>query len=413
MGWIKTAIPHCQWRDGRPRFTPGPRLRELGFASRDLCDVPARDAKRQGIEPGWWDRERVVAWIRDELMPAIEKAKAKAAGATMTRRLRHALGGRHDGGPTVADLVEWSYGRPKADGAPLAAGSLRFYRHMADAVAAEVPELWTLPARSVRTARVYAALMVIRDRRSLEVAQGCRALLSRAWSHARLVEWQGITENPAADLSLPKPKGRIRSATVAEIRALVAAADAIGRADVGDLIVAGVTTAQRRGDRLALEWPAVRDGWLTIRQQKTGTVVEVPVFRWLADRMDAARARRSGWTVAPLQVFPNERGRRAFAGATYNGLFHDVVAAAVGGVRDGALEIVAPTPSLAGFRDQDLRDTFITWAIEEGLTAEQIAAISGHARASVQQMVDAHYGARTRPQATAVANRVEEKIDRG
>ncbi|RUT82976.1 hypothetical protein, partial [Mesorhizobium sp. M7A.T.Ca.US.000.02.2.1] len=31
-----SQIKHVTWRDGRPRFTPGPELRDAGYASTDL-----------------------------------------------------------------------------------------------------------------------------------------------------------------------------------------------------------------------------------------------------------------------------------------------------------------------------------------------------------------------------------------
>src|SRR5687767_12521446 len=52
---MKLRIPYLQWRDGRPRWEPGPGLRARGWKGKNLKD----DAG---------------AWL--ELVPAIEAAKA-------------------------------------------------------------------------------------------------------------------------------------------------------------------------------------------------------------------------------------------------------------------------------------------------------------------------------------------------
>lgn len=410
MGKVEVRIPHVVWRGGRPRFSPGPKLRALGFAGRDLCDVPARDARRMQIDAGWWSLDRVQTWLRDELKPAIAAAEARAAGAATRRRVRAALGDRHTAGPTVAELVAWGKHRPKIDDTPLSPESRRFYDEMADALADTCPDFWLLPARAVRTAQVFNALESIKTAKSLHVAQGVRALLGRSWKAARLREWKGIVDNPCSDISLPKPDGRLRSATVAEVRALVAAADHLGWPEIGDAIVMGATQGQRQGDRFAVEATAIRDGWLRIEQQKTGAVVEIRIGEWLRDRLAAAAERRRDWPVAPLAVIVNEVTRRPFQSSTYNRRFNLVRDLAVAGIeRDGAV-VLAPTKSLAGFRDQDLRDTFVTWAIEAGMTAEQIAAVTGHTSSTVQAMLDRHYGVKTRPQALAVATAIDIKI---
>jgi hypothetical protein len=49
-------------------------------------------------------------------------------------------------------------------------------------------------------------------------------------------------------------------------------------------------------------------------------------------------------------------------------------------------------PSLADKRDQDLRDTAVTWLARAGCTLMEICAISGHSPASVQTIVNHYLG---------------------
>jgi integrase len=52
--------------------------------------------------------------------------------------------------------------------------------------------------------------------------------------------------------------------------------------------------------------------------------------------------------------------------------------------------LVEPLPSLADARDQDLRDTAVTWLARAGCTMPEIAQITGHSLQSIQQTLK-HY----------------------
>ena len=88
----------------------------------------------------------------------------------------------------------------------------------------------------------------------------------------------------------------------------------------------------------------------------------------------------------------------------YRHVFADVRAAAARGLvleHDGVqvapetrtgneVWVLAPVPSIAGKRDQDLRDTAVTWLGRAGATVPQIASITGHSFVSIN-MVLKHY----------------------
>jgi len=50
-------------------------------------------------------------------------------------------------------------------------------------------------------------------------------------------------------------------------------------------------------------------------------------------------------------------------------------------------------PSLATKRDQDLRDTAVTWLARAGCTMAEICAITGHSAQSVQTIIKHYLGA--------------------
>ena len=53
-------------------------------------------------------------------------------------------------------------------------------------------------------------------------------------------------------------------------------------------------------------------------------------------------------------------------------------------------EAAKKVPSVAGKRDQDLRDTAVTWLGRAGATVPQIASITGHSYVSINQVLR-HY----------------------
>src|SRR5574337_219876 len=108
---ITVRIPYVVWRDGRPRFVPGPELRTLGFKGENLRRPDGR----------WLDVEEARAWA-EARMGAIEAAKSSPAGRG--RGTAREGGG---GGPravAVEDIFEdlWKLKKFREPGA---AGALR------------------------------------------------------------------------------------------------------------------------------------------------------------------------------------------------------------------------------------------------------------------------------------------------
>jgi hypothetical protein len=198
------------------------------------------------------------------------------------------------------------------------------------------------------------------------------------------------------------------------MEALIRAADAIDRHDIGDAVLLGLLTGQRQGDRLALtEAGQTEDGRLLVRQGKRGAVVALPPDPRLTARLTAGRARRAGWTVTSLHLLVNERLAQPWSEDRYRKDFAAVRAAAVAGVPAPgyhagapASEVntlpadptiaahwqVPPCPSLADFTDQDLRDTAVTWLALAGATIPEICAVTGHSLQSATAVLKHYLG---------------------
>lgn len=177
----------------------------------------------------------------------------------------------------------------------------------------------------------------------------------------RLLSWgvdRGkLTVNLAASVKRLVPAGHNRRERIwsidQEVRFLAHA-----EADVAQFFRAALYSTQRRADVAAFSRANLRDGWLTVRQRKTGAKVELPVFaldpfRALVDELPSDRivllTTRLGrpWTGSNISLRIRETMKRA-------------------GMADADLTL------------HDLRGTGLTRMADAGCTEAERAAISGH-----------------------------------
>jgi hypothetical protein len=180
------------------------------------------------------------------------------------------------------------------------------------------------------------------------------------------------------------------------------------RPSLGDSIMLGLFTGQRQGDRLALEDAGLFDGRRRFRQNKTGVVVAIRETAQLASRLEEARTRVAKIALKfglekekrPITIIVDEHTGRAWNADTYRHVFAEIRAAAAAGILDEEATAkarhpekiwrIAPCPSLAEKRDQDLRDTAVTWLARAGATLPEIAGVTGHSLASIHDILK-HY----------------------
>jgi integrase len=114
-------------------------------------------------------------------------------------------------------------------------------------------------------------------------------------------------------------------------------------------------TGQRRGDVVAMGWQHIRDGELTVRQQKTGALVTIPILPELRQCLDALEREH-------LTFLVTEYGK-SFSPAGFTNWF-----------RDKCAEAGLP----AGLSSHGLRKAMCRRLAEQGCTPHQIMSISGH-----------------------------------
>ncbi|WP_026782637.1 hypothetical protein [Pleomorphomonas koreensis] len=411
------SIPYVSWRDGRPRFNPNHMVRALGFKAMDLKHADGR----------WMTRGEALDWAEKraaEVEAIREAAKAKKKRKVFVPKAPPAAT------PvasiyTVAHLVDdWLlsplFPRPVARGLPQpprgegqkSYRTMQDYRQKMRTLEAHDHELYHSAVAALDQPILVGLHEDIWQKRGLPTANAVLRVLSAAisWGMRRGKVRKSI--NPAFRLGKPGSKPRLRFASRAELEALVAAADAIGRPEMGDMIILGVWTGQRQADRLALlhEAVLVDRGRRVFRQQKTGARVVIPESPELKARLAGSRVRRIRAGIVDRHVVMNEQSWRPFTANWYRHLWDDVRSAAVDGVPDAEATAtrnealrragerpenepvwkLPPVPSLKGFRDQDLRDTAVTWMGLAGLTIPEICSITGHSEASAYQIMK-HY----------------------
>ncbi|TPN57145.1 hypothetical protein [Mesorhizobium sp. B1-1-7] len=431
------SIKHVSWRDGRPRFQPGPELRAAGFKGTDMRwpDGDPIGWKPVALKPGakntgrWFSRGEAVDWS-DAFCKDIDKAKTPAAAPIAT--------GPRTAKPkfyTVGQLFEdWfrtglKFQLPQDEAERqrqiaariiYAPKTIRDYRQKARVLEEHDPSLYASPVDALSQPVMLGVYEGLVGARGLSTARGAIATLSIAlsWGKRRgkttFRENQGV--NPAQDLAMSTPPPRIRFGTRTEIETLVRVGDHMGLPVVGDMTLLGLWSGQRQGDRLKLEDRGLHKGRRLFRQAKTGAIVSVLEAPELERRLTASlERRRAAKAEALLKADPEERAAierrfkrvilnehfdkrygkclwQPFQGQHYSHLFARVRDIAVAGIRaeNGTDWLIKPCPSLADFQEPDLRDTAVTWLALAGCTIPEICAITGHSLNSATRVLK-HY----------------------
>lgn len=368
-------IPYVTWRRGRPRFEPSPTLRKLGYAGEDL--------KQDDGE--WMTAGQALDWSREfsrSLKAAThgQKKKQKARSTSALSTIR----------PMVPPAPSYSLERLFDDWlnptvnpgiGDRARKTVYEYRLKRNVLKLHTPEAWSAEAGALDRVICTGMYDTLRVKVGLSQAHSTMRVLgiALAWAIRRGKLPKDMQVNPAHDLGMKTPDARLRVATPAEFRHLVATADALGRPDLGDMFALAIWSGQRQADRLEFELLKREAGRMIFRQQKTGVVVAVKEADELITRLEQASQRRELARQSSPYVILDEKVWKPFTGDHYRKEFDKIRRAAARTMR-----------SLSDFRDQDFRDTAVTWLARAGATPYEIAAITGHTFTSINTILK-HY----------------------
>ena len=380
-------ITHIVWREGRPRFEPGPMMRRLGYKGRDL----------KHADGTWLSFEETSAESARISEGAALRSLSAKQGAKQPR-LR-----APDMGRTIGQLREALFelpefkGREIRDGKKLRKGlspkTVDGYRKSANAVEKACTRLaekknssdfnlWEAPAAGWTPKLADALLNEIEVHSGLAQARACRAFLSQLWTRLAGHEPGALENLWSKTLSLPTAPGRVRPWEPAEFFHMIKTADENRRPEMGDNYVYGVVGGQRQTDRLTWTVEDVSPTHITGRQSKRGKLVSVKMSALFVARFEAAKIRRKKFKVQwPHLLIDETAGRPWHANGDH---FRHVHA----GLRKIAAETM---PSCATLHDQDLKDTNQTWLDRASVDDEVKAMIAGHSPSSSRQLQRKHY----------------------
>lgn len=378
----RVKTPYFKWRGGRPRWEPGPGLRDRGFAGKDLKDAS-----------GAWLTQGAARDVCDQLNASIKQAPG-AAPLPADRAIRN-----------VANLIlnyklSPNYLRRTKDtrrGYDSLCGIIEDWA--GDTLVAAMTKAniakWHLAQEALRGAAQANALLTM-----------LKILLYHAVDD---LEW--IIKVRARKVERAKTEGRLVIWPMPAIAAFVAIVDFIGQPDMGDACLLGCLTGQSRKDLLTLPRGERNNGIYRfvkrLRRAKTGREVKVPLVPQLDRRITASRQRAD-------ERFPNVTHTTELVDVETGLAFHTggkhferrfrrcrMFAAGQFDKIEGGLAAMGPLPegwqdlpfnaAIADLLLQDLRDTAVTWQCMAELSFQEIATITGHSLATVTAIVDKHY----------------------
>lgn len=335
------ATPRVQFRKGNLYWEPSAALRRAGFASQALGPLSVAALNRADELNAEADAER-------ERRRRGAEREARPAALTMG-----AIFGLYRESPYFTDKAETTRRHYRAHMRTL---EDHFGPELAAALTPAAVEDW-----------LHAFSRTSGERNAHNVYRTLRLICQ--WAVRR----GHMTTNPAVKIGAATPKARRRIATRAELRALIDAADALGRPSIGDFCVVAVCTMQRVSDVLALDASDHHeDGALHFTQSKTGKALSFAVHPEITARLGPLALR-----PGPL-IVSEETGR----GYGYDNFAHwfAKVRAAAG----------ARCPSILGksrtrdanyqgvLQAEDFRRTGMVWATWGGADLPSVVSVSGH-----------------------------------
>ncbi len=416
-----------KWRDGRPRWEPSPRLRELGYRARDLKN-----------DDGAWMNIWEACAAAEEINALIKTGHADELKSRATPRSLAALFDTIEASPKFRDAAPGERRQVRRLSRDTRSAYRGYYKVLRTWAGDQL-------ASKIEPGDVDALYEKLVEQRGHVSANRCIAAFSTAMNYARdKLRW--IAHNPCAGLDKIAEDGRLVMWTPEENTAFVLAADWMGLYGVGDAHVVALLSGQSRIDVLGMPELDLSAPVHRLPRHKvsstTAKVAFVPSTAPLLARLHQARARKA-------MLFPGVVYRHEIidyrTGAPYNlegSVFteqHRMVRAVASGLQP-AIESLFPLRPAAGEGAQisraiapldyaaapfdfvpsiwlkkfaDLRDTAVTLLIEatQGDMA-RVANITAHSLRTVQKMADKHYFVRNEGMSVAAGGQLEQLMKR-
>lgn len=378
-------IPYFKWREGRPRWEPGPGLRSKGFKGRDLKS-----------ESGEWLGYGNAADAAIALN--LEVAAWRETGGKSVRTPHQRKNPR-----SCEKLYDNWIATPEFQ--MLRASTKLDYHSKARAFLGTVVDKKTgetfaeMPVAAISRKTLKNLWRELYKTRGHHMASGILRIVRIMMSHALNEEW--VRASPAAKLGIKTAPARLALWLPHEVALFVATADEMGRegAPVADAVTLALHTGQRLSDVLAMPLKLFDETRVKLSQMKTRARIDAPMTPALLARVAVIKARQRGCgsaSEAPLK----ERGnvvdleaplvQRPDGGGydrhSFNKAFRAVRDRVAKKTENGELAC----PDIKARTFSDLRDTAVTRLASADCNMAEIASITGHDLQSITQIMK-HY----------------------
>lgn len=348
---MKTKVPYLVWRNGRPRWEPGPALRERGFRGQDLKDDFGR-------------------WL--SLGTAVERAEAINA-AIAAERATPARPGPKAPTYSLDDLwLEYSQ-------SPLCKklrDTTRYdYQRKARVF---LDRFGDAPPAALTSGIIFSFWEEMYELRGHAMANGVIAVLRLLMSYG---ERKGrIMHNPAARMKLPTVGGRLVLWLPSETEAIVETADAMGEHGIADAFVCALHMGLRKADILGLPRKIFDKDRIRLSTAKTGAMIDIKPTPALRQRLAERDARWRKAGAIPANFITDDRTGQPFVSDAFTRRFAAI-----------RQEVASTMPGVADKMFMDTRDTAVTrLALANGYDTSRIAAVTGHSLKSIEEVMK-HY----------------------
>lgn len=405
--------PNVSWRDGKPRFEPGPSLRARGFVPQSLKHEDGR----------WFSPAECWLWHEGRIGARPKAGPPAPSKHNITTREIFALWFADP------DMQPGGYVRGKREQKGRAPNTIRDYRSKVDQLLAFDADLMDQPAAILDRELCRDLFERAWEAHGLASARSMMVKLSAALEWAMLKGKVALPANPCHKLDMPTSEPRLRMQEPKEMEHLIRAADLVGLPHVGDMIMLGLWTAKRQADRLGMDYDGITGRHHVFRPAKArgAVVVALPLAPQLTTRLQAMLARRKAADVAVRTVgYDEARGKLYADRFAYGKDFAIARAAAVAGIVDEDATAAAradhrarrrntkaptvwklePCPALAGLQDRDLRDIAITWLGRASCTIPEIHSITGHSLTTIHAVLKHYLSAHPEMADSAIAKLV-------
>ncbi len=371
-------IRYFKWRNGRPRWEPGPTVRALGFKGQNLKD-----------EAGNW-LDKIAAITAAEILNAeLDDFRlgqpAQSKPKYITERTVNALFQHYFASQLFTDLA------PRTQ---------RDYRYNATKFLAVFGDA---PVRSLTKPTIYEYYDAIRRHHGLTMSAAIIATARAALSYAEIIGWIAENTNPALRLKIKKAPPRTVLYLPNEAAHLVQCADNMGLHSVGDAIIIAVQAGQRPTDTLLLPDHIFTKDRILLTQSKSGSKIDIAMTPMVQSRIAEIYARKQAKqhlsSIEALIIYeqtghPYVSEKLEYRNSQFPKKFRQV-----------RKEAAKTMPALKNKVFQDFRDTAVTRLALANCNKAEICAITGHSQARADEIIR-HYMVLTTDMADSAINKL-------